>query len=114
MQSDKLFGGNSVIVIGDPAQLPPVGNKTLYHSKLSTATGEQGYNDHKMFVRIVLSVIQRVIGSNHDQILFRELLLRLCNGEITQNDWKQLLRQPRKVSDIDQFKDGSHIIPMQK
>ena len=63
---------------------------------------------------VVLSVIQRVIGSNHDQILFRELLLRLCNGEITQNDWKQLLRQPRKVSDIDQFKDGSHIIPMQK
>lgn len=64
-----------------------------------------------MFVHVViLSVNQRVIGSNHDQILFRELLLRLRNGETTHDDWKQLLsRQPTKVSDIGQFKDAANL-----
>lgn len=64
-----------------------------------------------MFVHVVmLSVNQRVIGSNHDQILFRELLLRLRNGATTHDDWKQLLsRQPTKVSDIGQFKDAANL-----
>lgn len=64
-----------------------------------------------MFVHVVmLSVNQRVIGSNHDQILFRELLLRLPNGATTHDDWKQLLsRQPTKVSDIGQFKDAANL-----
>ena len=97
--------------IGDPAQLPPVGDKPLYHSKPSSTIGEQGYCAYQMFVHVViLSANQRVIGSNHDQILFRELLLRLRNGETTYDDWKQLSsRQPTKVSDIGQFKDAAHL-----
>ena len=104
---ELLFGGMSVILIGDPAQLPPVGDKPLYHSRPSTSTGEQGYCAYQMFVHVViLSVNQRVIGSDPDQILSRELLLRLRNGETTQEDWKQLLaRQPSEVPNIDSFKD---------
>lgn len=38
--------------------------------------------------------------------MFTELLLRLRNGETTQDDWKQLLAgQPFKVPDIDHFQD---------
>ena len=38
--------------------------------------------------------------------MFTELLLRMRNGETTQDDWKQLLaRQPFKVPDIDHFQD---------
>lgn len=110
---EVLFGGKSVILTGDPAQLPPVGDKSLYHSKPSSTIGEQGYCAYQMFVHVViLSVNQRVIiiGSNHDQILFRALLLRLRNRETTHDDWKQLLsRQPTKVSDIGQFKDAAHL-----
>lgn len=31
---NQLFGGKSIILVGDPGQLPPVAGKTLYHSKL--------------------------------------------------------------------------------
>ena len=109
---EVLFGGKSVILIGDPALLPPVGDKPLYHSNPSLTIGEQGYCAYQMFVHVViLSVNQRVIGSNHNQILFRELLLRLRNGETTHDDWKQLLSRqlPTKVSDIGQFKDAAHL-----
>ena len=108
---EVLFAGKSAILIGDPPHLPPVGDKPLYHSNPSSTIGEQGYCAYQMFVHVViLSVNQRVIGSNHNQILFRELLLRLRNGETTHDDWKQLLsRQPTKVSDIGQFQDAAHL-----
>ena len=108
---EVLFAGKSVILIGDPPHLPPVGDKPLYHSNPSSTKGEQGYCAYQMFVHVViLSVNQRVIDSNHNQILFRELLLRLRNGETTHDDWKQLLsRQPTKVSDIGQFQDAAHL-----
>ena len=30
--TDKPFGGISIILVGDIAQLPPVGDKVLYHT----------------------------------------------------------------------------------
>ena len=41
--NDKVFGGISLILTGDPDQLPPVADKPLYHAKPSNAVGEQGY-----------------------------------------------------------------------
>ena len=41
--NDKVFGGKSLILTGDPGQLPPVADKPLYHAKPSNAVGEQGY-----------------------------------------------------------------------
>ena len=46
---DKLFGGKSVILIGDPAQLPPVADKPLYHSNPSNAIAEQGFLAYNIF-----------------------------------------------------------------
>ena len=60
---DKLLGGKSLILIGDPGQLPPVADKPLYHAKPSNDTGEQGYQTYRMFDKVVkLSVNQRVQG----------------------------------------------------
>ncbi|XP_068744365.1 ATP-dependent DNA helicase PIF1-like [Montipora capricornis] len=42
--TDELFDGKSIILVGDPGQLPPVGDKPLYHSKPSTALQEQVKN----------------------------------------------------------------------
>ena len=108
---DSLFGGKSIILIGDPAQLPPVGDKPLYHDKPSDPIAEQGYLAYKMFDNVVvLDVNQRVSGSENDQIIFKGILSRLRTGEITLNDWKLFLtRQPSVVSNIDDFSSATRL-----
>ena len=103
---DKILGGKSLILIGDPGQLPPVGDKPLYHSKPSSDIGEQGYQAYQMFDKVVkLTVNQHVEGNCPEQKQFRELLSRLCKGESTTDDWKLLLsQQPSSVSNLNEFK----------
>ncbi|CAB3980360.1 ATP-dependent DNA helicase pif1 [Paramuricea clavata] len=59
--NDKVFGGKVLILTGDPRQLPPVADKSLYHAKPSNAvvpkltlnqcvqgmTSEQQKNNHR-------------------------------------------------------------------
>ena len=89
---DKLLGNKSVILCGDPAQLPPVADKPLYHAIPANSIGEQGYLTYQMFDKVVkLNINQHVQGDNPEQIEFRELLLRLRKGDSTVSDWKLLL-----------------------
>lgn len=61
--TDELFGGKSIILVGDPGQLPPVGYKPLYHSKPSTSLQEQGHLAYLMFDTVVkLTINQQVQG----------------------------------------------------
>ena len=90
--SDELFGGKSIILLGDPGQLPPVGDKPLYHAKPSSSIGEQGHSVFLMFTNVVkLTVNQRVQGGDPEQIQFRDLLCRLRTGDSNEHDWKILL-----------------------
>ncbi|CAB4019302.1 ATP-dependent DNA helicase pif1, partial [Paramuricea clavata] len=74
--NDKVFGGKSLILTGDPGQLPPVADKPLYHARPSNAVGEQGHEAYHMFDKVVkLTVNQRVQDStrvvakcNHEQL----------------------------------------------
>jgi ATP-dependent exoDNAse (exonuclease V) alpha subunit len=106
---DKVLGGKSLILIGDPGQLPPVADKPLYHAKPSNAVGEQGYQTYRMFDKVVkLTVNQRVQGMSSEQVTFRDLLLRLRKGESTVDDWKLLLiRQPSSIPDLSEFEDAT-------
>ena len=73
--TDELFGGKSIILVGDPAQLQPVADKPLYHSNPSNASQEQGHLAYLMFKTVVkLTLNQRVKGSNPQQSRFRDLL----------------------------------------
>ena len=107
----QVLGGKSLILFGDPGQLPPVADKPLYHAKPSNAVGEQGYQSYRMFNKVIkLTVNQRVQGMNSEQVAFRELLLRLRKGESTVDDWKLLLtRQPSAVSNLNEFKDATRL-----
>ncbi len=109
--NDRVFGGKSLILTGDPGQLPPVADKPLYHAKPSNAVGEQGYQAYHMFDKVVkLTVNQRVQGITSEQIQFRDLLLRLRKGESTVEDWKLLLtRQPCNVTNLCDFEDATRL-----
>ena len=68
---EVLFCGKSVILIGDPARLPPVGDKPLYHSKPSSTIGEQeGYCAYQMFV-VVKGVDMASNQSQSSILLFK-------------------------------------------
>lgn len=103
---DKLLGNKSVILCGDPAQLPHVADKPIYHAIPTNGIGKQGYLTYKMFDNVVkLNVNQRVQGHNPEQTRFRTLLLRLRKGESTVDDWKLLLtRQPSNVDNLSELR----------
>ena len=110
--NNKVFGGKSLILTGDPGQLPPVGDKPLYHAKPSNAVGEQGFQAYHMFDKVVtLTVNQRVQGSDDEQVRFRDLLLRLRKGESTVEDWELLLtRQPSNHRQKLEFMKGNNCL----
>ena len=49
---DTLFGWKSIILIGDPGQLPPVPDKPLYHEKPSNPVDDQGILHTKCLTRL--------------------------------------------------------------
>ena len=108
---NKVLGGKSLILFGDPGQLPPVADKPLYHAKPSSAVGEQIYQTYRMFDKVVkLTVNQRVQGMSSEQVTFRDLLLRLRKAESTVDDWKLLLtRQPSAIPDLSEFEDSTRL-----
>ena len=74
-RTDMTFGSISVILVGDIAQLPPVGDKPLYHSMPKTEKQIQGFLLYHEFKKVVkLTVNQRVQGNNIEQSNFREML----------------------------------------
>ena len=108
---DKVLGGKSMILIGDPGQLPPVGDKPLYHSNPSGETREQGYQTYRMFNKVVkLTVNQRVQGESREQKEFRNLLSRLRKGESNLEDWNMLLeRSPEKFTNLAEFENATRL-----
>ena len=97
---DKLFGGISIILVGDVAQLPPVLDKVLYHSYPKNEIAVAGYVAYCCFRTVIkLEANMRSAGEEDSQKRFREVLKNLRNGCSTQEDWEILLsRQPQKHS----------------
>ena len=101
-QADQLFGGCSCLLLGDFGQLPPIMDLPLYTTVSRTSLSDLGSNAYQRFDHaIVLDQVMRQSGHNPSQVLFREILLRLRNGQITEDDWKHLMEQtPAKVQDL--------------
>jgi len=99
------FGGISVVLIGDPAQLPPVCSTALYSRATSTqALVNKGEILYSMFTKVItLTEIRRQVAEENDvdQATFIDILSRVRIGACTIEDWKFL--QTRKPENIPGF-----------
>ena len=87
-QLDKPFGGLSIILIGDFAQLPPVGDSPLYSNSPKSSLQIHGHTMYQLFTTVViLSESLQQAGSVPDAVAFRSLLLGLRNGTVNESDW---------------------------
>ena len=108
---DELLGGISVIMFGDFAQLPPVGDKPLFATVSNQQLSFHGHTVYRQFTTVViLKQIQRQVGTSTDDQAFKELLGRLRNGELNEDDWQTLLtRSPTQADNYDEFSDAQRL-----
>ena len=100
---DEAFGGISVVMTGDPGQLPPVGGTPLHKLNPQSSLNQEGLFEYRLFVDVfILDRVQRQSAAgadDPDQAAFIDLLPRARDGRLNEDDWKLLLtRQPNNLS----------------
>ena len=81
--SDIAFGGISVIVVGDLAQLPPVGATQVFHSVV-----------WHLFFPLFLRQPRR----QQSDIIFYQILEEIRLGNISQSSWNQMMKKASTYS----------------
>ena len=112
-QTDALFGGCSCLLFGDFGQLPPVMDLPLYTTVSRSPLSDAGSAAYQLFDRaIVLKQVMRQSGQDSDQVLFRDILLRLRNARLTISDWERLMKQtPAEITDLAPFINALQLHP---
>ena len=101
LQSRQVIWWMLRLLIGDWGQLPPVMDSPLYTTISRTELSDLGSVNYHLFDRaITLDLVMRQAGNDSAQQLFRNILMRLRNGELRVEDWKYLIQQtPVEVDD---------------
>ena len=68
---------------------------------------------HQLFDHAIdLKQVMRQSGQGPDQMLFRNILLRLRDAKLTISDWEQLMKHtPAEVSDLAPFTNALNLYP---
>lgn len=111
-RSDQVLGGCSCLLFGDFGQLPPVMDLPLYTTTTSSAISDIGSNACQSFHHsALLDQVMRQSGQDPSQV-FRDILVHLRNGEVTESDWKHLMtRTPAHITDTSMFHNALHLFP---
>ena len=116
IMADEIMGGIGVLLFGDFAQLPPIGDSPLYSSKIPLKplqiAGRDVYISFNQSV--TLQHIFRQQGDDPVSQHFRDLLLRQRTYSITQEDYNLLsTRFPQNLPDEEKrtFRDAIHLLP---
>ena len=114
----EIFGGMPALIFGDFAQLPPVGDTPLYSDKSSSAhttLSQEGRMVFEHFTQsVTLDTVYRQAGSDHDQVAFRDALMRLRTYSTTQADYDLLETRFWDVltpAERHKFEDVIHLLP---
>ena len=95
-RANMPFGGISIILMGDFAQLGPVRDQPLFMSpdeKSKSGTNPQVLSGYHLFMNHFSKnslIFDEVMRQGPDQKEFKEILDRLANGKLTLLDWKIL------------------------
>ena len=100
-RQDIPFGGMSIILMDDFGQLPPVGDRLMYISRSGSVISYLMF--HSV---IILDQIMRQAGQDPEAVAFRALLMRMRNGQVTEDDWKLLWQRSTTNVLMDEFKDA--------
>ena len=111
--SHQVLGGCSCLLFGDFGQLPPVMDLPLYTTVTRNELSDLGSSTYHFFdSAVVLSQVMRQSGESPEQILFRDILLRLRDGKTTVADWQYLMHQtPSQAEDLSVFDCAVHLFP---
>ena len=111
-KNSKLFGGINIILVGDFAQIPPVGDSPLWLKPFDDKAKEKhtAYACYRQFSAWNLQKNQR----QKDDNVYNKLLMNLRNGKLTEEQYELLSsRQPRHVN-IEKWKNAIRIFDTNK
>ena len=106
--NDLPFGGLTILLAGDPGQLPPVLGKCLWHRKSKPQShNRSGYLLYHMFeTGVKLEENARLDHDDKDAVFFDGFLKRLLHDGInTEDDWKTMCAQSHSTMCPHKWKD---------
>ncbi|CAM9738741.1 unnamed protein product, partial [Laminaria digitata] len=109
-----LFGGLSILLVGDPMQLPPVGASPMWSSNPGnaghTVEGLRAWSG--LNAGVELTEVRRQTGP--EQAAFRQALLGVAQGVAIETHWNLLgtrMRSNVPLQHARSFEDAVHIFP---
>eukprot|EP00978_Attheya_sp_CCMP212_P039456 scaffold205276_cov24-Attheya_sp.AAC.1 len=82
MCSQEPFGGITIVLAGDPGQLPPVKGNAVWNKKASNKGHDaDGYSLYQLFGNVVkLEKNVRIDPNDRDAVIFNDFQIRLRDG----------------------------------